>query len=232
MIQLSQSRIQLSMEQPLYINSTQVEEGQALQWINENGQAMVTPGTGTAGTFAGIAFGYFMRPSTSAQVDVLTVPTTAPYTITLSQAPNNTAAMTVVYGSTVYAQTVGTLTGNEYSIGGTNNQTLTFPSTAAGLTFTVTYRFNLSILQAEMFTGDGYIVNAPSNVTGTIGVIQKGVIFTSNFDTSIYWGGVSSITVGAGGIFTSGGSGATVQATVFSQPTTDVPYLGLNLQVA
>ncbi len=232
MIQLSQSRIQLSMEQPLYINTTQVEEGQALQWINENGQAMVTPGTGTAGSFAGIAFGYFMRPSTMAVVDTLTVPSTSPYTVNLSQAPNNIAAITVVTGSTVYTQVTTAPTGNEYSIGGINNQVLTFPSTAAGLTFSVTYRQNLSILQAEMFTGDGYIVNSPSNVTGTIGVIQKGIIYTSNFDTSVYWGAATSVTVGANGIFTSGGSGATVQATVYAQPTTDVPYLALNLQIA
>ncbi len=233
-LQLSATRIQLSMEVPLSPNAAQIEEGQALQWTSMNGQNYVTQGTGTAGQFAGVAFGYFMRPNTGVVVDTLTVPATAPYTVTLSQSPNNVAAVSVVSGSTQFTQVTSLTAASQYTIGGSNNQTLTFDSANAGATVTVTYRMNLTVFQAEMYTGDGYIVNAPSNVTGTIGVIQKGVVMTSNFDTSVYWGAgnINNITCAAGGYFTTGGSGAAVNATVYSVPTQDMPYLGLNIIAA
>ena len=245
MLQLSMCRIQTMIDLPLNnlavnnSNGNYVEEGSALQYQEYNGYAAVTPSTGTAGyNFAGVAWGFFMRPSSAVFVDVLTVPTVSPYTVTLSQSPNNLSAITVAVGTapsnnaTLYTQTSGTPTGNEYSIGGLTNQVLTFPSTSAGMSFVVTYSYNLTVLQAQSFTGDGYIANPPSNVTNSIGVIQKGIIFTSKFDTSVYWGNVSSVNLGPNGIFTSGGSGPAVNAIVYALPNTEVPYLGLNIVIA
>lgn len=235
MIQLSQSRIQLTKEQPLSANAATIEEGMGLQWVMENGQNYVTPGTGASGVFAGIAWGYFMRPSSAVKVETFTVPTTAPYTVTLNQSPNAVSSVSVVSGGAQFTYEATTLgAAGEFMVGGTNNQTVTFDAANAGAVVTVTYRYNLTVLQAEQFTGDGYTLNPPANVTGTIGVIQKGTVFVSNFDTSVFWGSgtVTSITLGANGIFTVGGTGASVNANVFSAPTADVPYLGLELTIA
>jgi hypothetical protein len=230
MLELSFSRIQLSMEIPLSANSAALDEGTALEYVmnpNGNGQNVVQAGTGTANAVhAGAALSVFTRPSTMVYVDVLPVGTN-PYTVVLSQTPTAATVVTVTIGGVAYTYGAGTPGATGFQV---NGNVLTFNSAASGLTATVTYRYNITVAQAEMFVGDGVAGGySPSAVTGTIGVIQRGVIFTSDFDTSKYCGAgnVSNITVGAGGLYTVGGAGAPVVGTVIQIPTGDIPFLGL-----
>jgi hypothetical protein len=245
MLELSLTKILLSQELPLYSNSAAFDEGTPLEYVMGTTQAnvgapvgagnVVQPGSGTAGAFfAGTALNVFTRPTTMVWVDVLTVsPTT--YTATLTQIPTGTTAVAVVLGTPPLGTqltniTTGSPTTSQVLINGTNNQTLTFNAAAAGSTVTVTYRYNITVLQAEIFVGDGVAAGfSPSTITGTVGCIERGIVFTSNFDTSKYWGAgnITNISLLTGGLYSYGGSGAAVTGTVYQVPTTDIPFLGV-----
>jgi len=240
MLELSLTKILLSQEMPLYANAPAFDEGTPLEFVMGTTQAntgapvgagnVVQPTTGTSGAyFAGIALNVFTRPSTGVWIDTLVVGSTTP-TVTLSQIPTAASTISVVVGTTQYSQVGSAPTSTQYTVGGTNNQTLTFNTAAAGQTVVVTYRYNLTIQQAEIFVGDGVAGGySPSSVTGTVGCIERGIVFTSDFNTSVYWGAgnITNITGASGGLLTTGGTGCAVTGTVYQIPTTDIPFLGV-----
>jgi hypothetical protein len=240
MLELSLTKILLSQELPLLLTSPAFDEGTGLEFTMGYTQAntgapmgagnVVQPGTGNAGAFyAGAALNVYTRPSTGVWIDTLVVSATT-YTVTLTQIPTAASTILVTVGNTMYTQVGSNPTANQYMVGGTNGQTLTFNASAAGQTVSVTYRYSLSIQQAEIFVGDGIAGGySPSAVTNTVGVIERGIFFTSDFTTATYWGAgnVTNVTLAAGGLFTSGGAGASVPGTVYQIPTTDIPFLGL-----
>jgi hypothetical protein len=233
MIELSFSRFQLSMELPLFPQSGTFDEGTGLEFVMSGTQNFLQPGSGTANAvFAGVAMNVYQRPSTMVFVDTLVIPTTGTnaLTVTLTQIPLSTAVVSASIGNVALTQSGSASATNVYSIGGTNNQTLTFNAAQGGATVTVIYRYNITVPQAELFVGDGVAGGfSPSTITGTVGLIQKGIVFVSNFDTSKFWGAgnISNITLASGGLFTIGGAGAAVPATVYQTPSTDIPFLGL-----
>ena len=240
MLELSLTKILLSQELPLYNLAAAFDEGSALEFIMGTTQAntgspvgagnVVQPTSGNAGTYhAGASLNVFTRPSTGVWVDTLVIGTTLP-TVTLTQIPTATTTVSVVLNGVALTSTASAPTTSQYVIGGTNNQTLTFNTANAGLTVVVTYRYALTVQQAELFVGDGVAGGySPSTVTGTVGVIERGVVFTSNFNTSVYWGAgnITNITGASGGLYTSGGSGCAVTGTVYQIPTQDIPFLGI-----
>ncbi|MDE1905434.1 MAG: hypothetical protein KGH75_03160 [Rhodospirillales bacterium] len=240
MLELSLTKILLSQELPLLSTSPAFDEGTGLEFIMGTNQAntgsptgagnVVQPGSGNSGAYyAGAALNVYTRPSTGVWVDTLTVSATT-YTVTLTQIPTAANTISVVAGGVQYTQVSSNPTSTQFTVGGTNNQTLTFNSAAAGTIVTVTYTYSLSIQQAEIFVGDGVAGGySPSSVTNTVGVIERGIFYTSDFTTATYWGAgnVTNITLAAGGLYTTGGSGASVPGTVYQIPTTDIPFLGL-----
>jgi hypothetical protein len=239
MLELSLTKILLSQELPLYVNAAAFDEGTALEFVMGTTQAntgspvgagnVVQPTSGTSAFYAGCALNVFTRPSTGVWVDTLVVGSTVP-TVTLTQVPTATTTVSVVLSGAQLTQVGSAPTSAQYTIGGTNNQTLTFNAANAGQTVVVTYRYALTVQQAEIFVGDGVAGGySPSTVTGTVGSIERGIVFTSDFNTSVYWGAgnVTNITGAAGGLYTTGGSGAAVTGTVYQIPTQDIPFLGI-----
>jgi len=240
MLELSLTKILLSQELPLLLNSPAFDEGTGLEFVMGTTQAntgspmgagnVVQPGSGNAGAFyAGAALNVYTRPSTGVWVDTLVVSSTT-YSVTLTQIPTMASAISVVANGVQFTQTAAAPTAFQYMVGGTNGQTLTFNASMAGVMLTITYRYSLSIQQAEIFVGDGIAGGySPSAVTGTVGVIERGIFFTSDFTTGTYWGAgnVTDVTLAAGGLYSAGGAGASVPGTVYQIPTTDIPFLGL-----
>lgn len=101
-------------------------------------------------------------------------------------------------------------TATAYSVSGT---TITVHSTRANHQFRVASRVLLDIIQSRALQGDEPAGGIPNRTTGTIGVMRAGVLFTTEFDTTIDWSAVQPATVKLAvttGRVTSGGSGPAV----------------------
>ena len=245
MLELSLTKILLSQEMPLYVNAAAFDEGSALEFIMGTTQVATGAPTGAANTvqptsgsstvFAGFALNVFTRPSTGVWIDTLTISSTT-YQVTLTQIPtavNTVSVVTAVSGGTLWTQIGSAPSATQYIIGGTNNQTLTFNAANAGVTVIVTYRYALTVQQAELFVGDGVAGGySPSSVLYSTGVIERGVVFTSDFDSSQNWGAgnIANMTGAAGGLVTINGGGCAISGTVYQVPTTDIPFLGIYLK--
>lgn len=107
----------------------------------------------------------------------------------------------------------------------------------AGLTnghsVTVTYKYALSVLQALALEGNQQPGGFAGAQVGQIGVIKRGVIYTSEFDASVNWAAATGIKLAANGQVTDQtGSGATIIGYVVAAPNSDCPYLGLEFSAA
>lgn len=215
---------------------TNFDEGVALTAIQTNGVLQATVPATAAGTdkFIGVSRSQWNTPTTAVKVETLTVDPSA-YTVTLSRAIASTGAVLIKSGSTVF--TVGTTapSGTGVAQVTTGSATVTFHSTDASKTVTVTYRYNLTAAEAVALVGDGIPGRNPAQVTGTIDAIIRGTVVTSEFDASKDWSGWAAgtniIVVGNNGQFTlaanATSNAAVPNAKVIEAPTAEMPFLTL-----
>jgi hypothetical protein len=205
-------------------------EGQALVRTAGAAAAGVLPSTGVGANdiFAGFAFaGTSALPfpeSYTNKVEQFLVPTTG--IVTLSLAP--VAGQFFVYDNTTAAPGSGTLSGNNIS------------GLTAGDEVTITYKYAMTVVQERALFGDvqpgGYV----GAYVGQIGVITRGVVWTSEFDASKNWAGAglgaaNQIVLGANGQLTLGTAvtnGIALPGYVVGIPGQDQPFLGINFSAA
>lgn len=208
-------------------------EGQALVRSAGAVAAGVLPSAGSVSNpldiFVGFAFaGTSALPfpeSFTNKVEQFLVPVTG--IVTLSLAP--VAGQFLVYDNTTGSvDTTVTLAGSQIS------------GLTAGDEVTVTYKYPMTVVQERALFGDvqpgGYV----GAYVGQIGVITRGVIWTSEFDASKDWSKAGStaalqIILGANGQLTLGTLPATAQpfpGYVIGVPGQDQPYLGINFSAA
>jgi hypothetical protein len=235
MLDLTQSRIYESIATPLYNFSTTFEDGTGLIGKQVNGimSATVNAVATNNDLFLGVAMSTLTLPTTAPVVVPITVPTSAPYTVVLTNTPNS-GQIQVQYAATAGSFISETTTGAVTAAGEFNltGSTLTFNAADAGAALIVTYNYNVSVIQAQALAGVGLIGGiSPANITGTIGTVKRGLIFTSLFDASVNWNSTTSVVVGNNGIFTAGtNTGAAVNGYVASAPSQYSPFLGLWLR--
>jgi hypothetical protein len=228
-LNFTKTRILESIEVPVQNGFTVTAEGQALVADYTGGVFGVKPATGAStDVYYGVSIAqqitllylpYF-------EATTLTIPATAPYTITLTNTP---AAGTLrVYnataGSAITSSTSPPGTGTYYLAG----NVLTFNAAQAGANVLISYRYSPTTVQALTFQGDIPPGGATSLYLGTMGVILKGQVATTEFDTTVDWTGVTSpvLKLAANGLYTIGGSGATVpNAVVVQLPSVSDPTL-------
>jgi hypothetical protein len=231
MLMFQKSRFDVSREHPVATGSTITAEGACLVWDNQAGPG-VKLGTGAANEkFAGVALAHQLTPLALPMVeDVVLSGTTASYSkqiVTSSiRAFDVTAgaAITVVSG----APGAGQL--------GYNNTTkvITYADgTKTGNTIRLYYRYVPTTLEALAAQGNIPAGGGAALYLGTIGVVTNGVVYTSEFDGTVDWTAANPVVkIGAGGLFTIGGSGGGVaNANIVSIPTPDSPWLGLSFAV-
>jgi hypothetical protein len=239
---------------PISPSQTPILEGQGLVYGPlassglTQGQATVRPATGASGeVFAGVAFSYVQPPTNGQFVDIAVVPSApGPFTFQLSQAsvinPNTDVGIFDTLGN-AWTNTGGSAptTARHFSVSATG--LVTFDSSGgvspdSGTTLNIYYQFALSVAQVTSLFGSNYAFvgnTQASQVIGTMGVIkQSQFIYTDQYDPGVNWGAnnINNITLSAGGIFTRGGSGATVPGTVIQVPdgiSFPSPYLGISI---
>jgi hypothetical protein len=194
--------------------------------------------SGTTDAFVGIAQNLLRFPTTTGQVQSITVPASSPYTVTLNGLVTANTAIGVFNGTTLLTQgtpSAGTVYGiATVVVNGVSLTQLTFAAGDAGNTFQVTYKQILTYAQAAVLFGDQY-VRLASDMTSTISVITHGLVFTDAFDPTSVWN-TPLLKTTSGGIFAAQSSSLTgtnivvTKAQVVSAPSAAFPYLGIMLQ--
>jgi len=230
MILFPSSNLRASEELKVAVGSTITAEGQALIADNTGGVFGVKPSTGAANEqFVGIAV--------SQQLTLLYVPAKEQLvqgvanTITLGHAPAaSSLLLTDSTDGTVQAAGNPGTTADTYSISG---NVITLHAGNVGHTYTASYRYSPTTVEALYIMGSIPAGGAAGLTLGSVGVVKQGTVITSEYDTAVDWSAANVVVkLGANGVFTIGGTGTTVNATVVEVPSTSSPYLGLSFVAA
>jgi hypothetical protein len=216
--------------------TTNIEEGTPLEFITQSGSSVTTvqPSAGGSASnyFAGVAKHQYTLPTVMTNVEVVTVPSASPYTVTLQYAPSS-PGMTTMFaqdqttGPTDLSYNSGVST-NQYKV---TTQTATFNSGQAGHSVYIVYKYAITVAAAQALVGNGVVGSSSEQVLSSVGVIQVGNIYTTFFDAAQDWTvtPVHGIVAVANNVFSLTGTGAAVTGTVIAIPSTDYPYLGLRI---
>lgn len=194
-------------------------EGLALVRAQGAQAAGVLPSTGTsADIFAGFSIaGTSAAPFAEGyinKVESFVVPATGNVTLQFPPVVNqtfvfdNTSNAAVVAPTVVGKQVTGLTVGDEV---------------------TVTYKYPLTVIQARALSGDVQPGGYSGAYIGQIGLIKRGLIYTSEFDASKDWAAATAVKLAAGGQVTdqSGSGVAITNCLIVALPGSDVPFLGL-----
>ena len=223
MLYFPNGRDYISQEFPVSAYATIAAEGVALVADNANGVFGVKPSAGTAGEkFVGVAVSQQISISSVARVESHIVPATN--VVLLDRAPS--AGTLSVYNKTTGA-VVPASGGSNWTLTG---RQLTLPAGMAGHEVEAYFKYPVTMNESRSLQGDTFPGGAAGFLVGQCGAIRNGTIYTSEFDTSVNWNVANpTVTLGANGQFTIGGSGAVVPAVVVNSPSAGQPYLGLML---
>lgn len=226
MLYFPNTRIFDSVERPIAPSQTIDAEGAALVVSMSGGAFGVQLSAGTSGEkFAGVSLASVINPSSYANVEDITVGAGATYTLALTNLSNTLFVYDLTTSTVIAAGNPGT-TANQYSIAGT---TITFHSGQVGHSVRIAYRYTPTVQQIRTIQGDEPAGRAAMFTLGSVGVITRGDVMTSQFDTAVNWNAANpAVVLGANGLFTIGGTGVAVPGYVTSVPTPDSPYLGLH----
>jgi hypothetical protein len=224
MLKIDKCEIIETSHSPVSSLVSRLEEGTPLVYVMENGKAKVKGCTGAAGEkFAGVSQSRHTTPSVAVAVVSTKVPAVAPYEIELVDTPKSGDAPGVTINGVAAA--VGATAG-QYTLSG---KKLTFNAADAGKTVGVTYRYELSQRKAMLLYGGDALV---SDMSGDFQLsrITTGTVYTDMFVTSDDWANpAAAIKLGANGMFTTSGSGTTINAIVEELPANSGGFLGLRL---
>jgi len=229
MILFPNTRIVQSFERPVAVGSTVSAEGTPLIGDWAGGVFGVKPtGGGATDQFVGVSINQQLTPLAFPNFEDLVANSTP--TVTLSYTPIG-GSIRVYDVTNAVAQTAGNPTNvNEYSISGV---VITLHSAKVGATIRVSYRYVPTTVQAIALQGNIPPGGAAGLTLGSVGVITEGDVWTSEFDTAVDWTANPTIVkLGANGLFTVGGSGATVpNAYIVDVPTTSNAWLGIHIGI-
>ena len=152
------------------------------------------------------------------KVETFVVPVGGVVSLALTPVAGQLAAFNVTTGLAISSPTVSghTVTG-----------------LTAGQTVRVTYKYALTVIQARALQGDVQPGGYAGAYVGQIGVIKRGVVYTSEFDAAVDWSLATAIKLAPNGQITDqSGTGATINGYVVSIPGEEVPFLGIEFSAA
>jgi len=221
-------------ERPVAAGASITEEGQLLVYVDGgDGTMAVQPcAAGADQAIAGFAITDAMKKLTDTVVETVTVPSSSPYTVTLSNA-------NLVSGSTrAVASTTGVLTLDDASASGEYavslvNAVVTFHSAQAGETVTVTYRYTLTMQESLSRFHERSVNNRAQDYFSTVSVgAHEGEIFTTMFDTSAaYTVGALVYPAAAGKVSSAAGGASNAIGFVSQTPSVANGMLGVKFDL-
>jgi hypothetical protein len=194
--------------------------------VSAEGQALVSvagakPSTGAAGeVFIGAAVSQQMTLMSVAKVDEAIQPASS--TVTLSRTPS--AGTLSIYDTDTKAIIA---VGGAVTLVG---KVVTLEAASVGHKLKFTYKFVPTVTEARALQGDVYPGGPAGAVVNQVGYINKGPVYTDQFDTTVNWAAANPVVkLGPNGQFTIGGTGATVNCAIQAIPSVTSPFLGLLL---
>lgn len=233
MIDLKRTHSDKTLGRSLAAGTVIDQEGVLLCSVLENGEEVAKLVAAPASTDKVLGFAKTANstPSRTSKVESVLVPAaTAPaLTAQLSEANVVVTAVRVVISSTGGALNVitsGTPASGEVLVAASG--LLTFHADQAATKMTVTYLFDLTVMQAKQRYGERHVNNRDLNAT--FGFIEVGCsfveLYTDQFDTAAAWG-TGPVKLGPNGTLTMSGSGPVLNLTVVHMPNASLPFLGV-----
>lgn len=227
MLNMTKSTISRSVERPVADGFSINAEGSALVGVVANGAFGLRPSTGAAGEkFAGVSMSQVMVATFLPRVDTLVVPAAGATEVDLTADPVPGTTRFVIGATVLVAGDPGANAG-EYTLVG---RKLTVHASHAGEEVTALYRYSPTVAEAQAMQGDVAPGAAAASILGSVGTIEVGDVYTTEYDTTADWSGASPVVrLGANGLFTTSGSGTVVNAMVIQVPSSTDSLLGLRI---
>lgn len=223
MLYFPKTRAQLSQEVAVAAGASITAEGCALVAATVAGVMGAQMGSATAGEkFIGVALSDTIALTSMTKTEKFVQGAGNTFTL------NKTPTASTLYAYDITAGAVIPPGGGGWSL---SNKVVTFQAGTVGHTIMVVYRYAPTVAEAQAIQGDVRPGGAAGALLNQVGVIKSGVVYTTEFDTSVDWMATSpAITLGANGRFTIGGTGAVVNGVVVQAPHADGPdggFLGI-----
>lgn len=234
MLYLPLSKFPDSAETVVAPGASIAAEGQALVRAAGAPSAGVTPSAGTGSEiFAGFAFaGVSAAPLPAPyanKVETFVVPSTGSVQLQFTPVSGQVFIYDVTAGAAVAITGGVSVTGNVVA------------GLTSGHTVNITYKYALTVLQSRALQGDVQPGGYAGAYVGQIGLVKRGLIYTSEFDASSNWATATGIYLAPNGQLTASSSvtvgGTTTNYTqvngyVVAVPGQDVPFLGIEFSAA
>jgi hypothetical protein len=219
------SSILKTKEMALAPNAVLSQDGQAMVSVMVNGKAGVQPSAGAPGEkFAG-----FLNTQTSA-VSFLQTTAVAVERVVLPGSKTVTLGRAPIAGTTFVRDVV---TGASVAVDGVTGQVVDLSTAGVpGAELDVTYRYNLTVVEARSRNGDVTPGGYAGLTTGSCGLAQSGTIYTDQFESGLDWAAPGETAVlGANGQLSTKTAHPTwtaVQGTIVALPSVEYPFLGID----
>jgi len=235
MFDLTRSYFNDIKEREVAPGATITEEAQCLVYVSDGaGNMSVQPSAGAGGELvAGFAITDSLSILTGVSLETYTIPSTAPYTVSVKYQNVITASAYVFNNTTSAAMTAScpTPSSSQYCL--TTAGLMTFNAAQAGNSFTITYRFTYTTQQVLNIWHTRSVNNFAQAYFSQVSVgALEGEIFTTMFDTSQAYSIGSAIYSGAGGLVTSAAGGTSFGIVSSLSSATTTTYGATNNQVA
>lgn len=98
----------------------------------------------------------------------------------------------------------------------------------AGDSVTFTFKYAMTVVQATALAGNVQPGGYAGAYVNQIGLVKRGLVFTSEFNVAANWAASTAIKLAANGQITDQtGTGATIQGAVVQLPSIEYPFLGI-----
>ncbi len=235
MIYNSLCQIRVSNPYGVAAGVTAVEEGRALIGVRENGTLKAKIAVGGANTeeFIGFALNERTAPSIFPLVlenEVVVLLEAGKWGVQLPKTLTGTPRVSYVSSGTALTVASGAPAAGEYRVVGSQIEVNT-ADLGKALRIVGNYVPNIADL---MYLGGDNSPTTFSTITSlidTTGVIEQGVVYTSNYDVTVDWASwtpATGLKAVANGVVSTSGTGATIRGRVVQAPTQDIPFLGID----
>lgn len=236
MYDLNRTRYSNTIERPVPAGVEIAAEGLVLKSIIVGDSEHLKPTEGTTNeVIAGFSHNNTLSITNEIVIeDSLSIPDAGPYTVQLSY-PNLVSGSVRVHdvaGAVDF--TLGSVAAGSCTVNLTTGA-LTFAAADASKAIIVTYRRNLTVMEAQIKYRERP-VNAPNPALfgGVVALCGNGELYTDQYDTSVSYDSVSTLYAAAGGIVTSVSSGKTAipGSRIVKLPTAGSTFLGFRFNLA
>lgn len=232
MLNIEKSKIDPRNVKEFKLHSTidELVEGQGMAGVWENGEIVAKPSSATQyELFLGFALTRLSYPTKEVVVEILAAVAT---TLTLSYTPvtPSTDMRVETLGGTAIAYAGSGPGDGQFTISG---NVVTLHADESGATLKVTYKRALTIEEAERkyFKSGDLATREAGSVTRSVGIIQRGVVFTDQFIAADAWGAYNNnaqiISTASGLLTLASVNGGKVNGKPVAAPGVDSPWLGV-----